>query len=94
MLISIGQLASIFIAILVAVFGYRVHERMRLQHYFGELRIWSSSCLDVFSEAVHLCDLDPNVTDNPDFFNRRHTCLLYTSPSPRDLSTSRMPSSA
>ena len=25
---------------------------------------------------------------------RRHTCLLYTSPSPRDLSTSRMPSSA
>ena len=26
----------------------------------------------------------------PDF----NTCLLYTSPSPRDLSTSRMPSSA
>ena len=25
---------------------------------------------------------------------RRHPCLLYTSPSPRDLSTSRMPSSA
>ena len=25
---------------------------------------------------------------------RMHTCLLYTSPSPRDLSTSRMPSSA
>ena len=24
----------------------------------------------------------------------RNTCLLYTSPSPRDLSTSRMPSSA
>ena len=26
--------------------------------------------------------------------NRRKSCLLYTSPSPRDLSTSRMPSSA
>ena len=25
---------------------------------------------------------------------KNHTCLLYTSPSPRDLSTSRMPSSA
>ena len=25
---------------------------------------------------------------------QRYTCLLYTSPSPRDLSTSRMPSSA
>ena len=37
------------------------------------------------SELIHACDegkyLDP-------------TCLLYTSPSPRDLSTSRMPSSA
>ena len=33
---------------------------------------------------------------NPrDFTTDRHnTCLLYTSPSPRDLSTSRMPSSA
>ena len=27
-------------------------------------------------------------------FTYRHFCLLYTSPSPRDLSTSRMPSSA
>ena len=26
--------------------------------------------------------------------NKNNTCLLYTSPSPRDLSTSRMPSSA
>ena len=26
--------------------------------------------------------------------NRAELCLLYTSPSPRDLSTSRMPSSA
>ena len=29
-----------------------------------------------------------------DFENIRQDCLLYTSPSPRDLSTSRMPSSA
>ena len=28
------------------------------------------------------------------FQDAGHTCLLYTSPSPRDLSTSRMPSSA
>ena len=31
--------------------------------------------------------------DLPAHYNRK-TCLLYTSPSPRDLSTSRMPSSA
>ena len=29
-----------------------------------------------------------------DAFGTCHSCLLYTSPSPRDLSTSRMPSSA
>ena len=29
-----------------------------------------------------------------DIFSKAENCLLYTSPSPRDLSTSRMPSSA
>ena len=29
-----------------------------------------------------------------DYFTITKSCLLYTSPSPRDLSTSRMPSSA
>ena len=29
-----------------------------------------------------------------DFYEKYRICLLYTSPSPRDLSTSRMPSSA
>ena len=29
-----------------------------------------------------------------DFYHHYEDCLLYTSPSPRDLSTSRMPSSA
>jgi len=32
---------------------------------------------------------EPTLTDHLDYY-----CLLYTSPSPRDLSTSRMPSSA
>ena len=37
---------------------------------------------------------EPAITD-PDFFrDHPYICLLYTSPSPRDLSTSRMPSSA
>ena len=35
------------------------------------------------------------VPQSPDLYRRaQNTCLLYTSPSPRDLSTSRMPSSA
>ena len=31
---------------------------------------------------------------NPDVLRRYHACLLYTSPSPRDATLSRMPSSA
>ena len=34
------------------------------------------------------------LTFPPSFGGENHLCLLYTSPSPRDLSTSRMPSSA
>ena len=32
--------------------------------------------------------------NNVEQFSKANDCLLYTSPSPRDLSTSRMPSSA
>ena len=34
------------------------------------------------------------VIDGDEIETRLYPCLLYTSPSPRDLSTSRMPSSA
>ena len=34
------------------------------------------------------------ITNLLDWYDRANICLLYTSPSPRDLSTSRMPSSA
>ena len=40
---------------------------------------------------IALGDADARVLDNDGNFG---ACLLYTSPSPRDLSTSRMPSSA
>ena len=37
---------------------------------------------------------EKELQDLAEEIRRQHTCLLYTSPSPRDLSTSRMPSSA
>ena len=45
----------------------------------------------IFSARVTTADLE---TRRVDALRREKFCLLYTSPSPRDLSTSRMPSSA
>ena len=42
-----------------------------------------------------VCSLDPDTIYEPWYIDKMAIpCLLYTSPSPRDLSTSRMPSSA
>ena len=47
-----------------------------------------------YGEVV-LCDTDEEMVKISDDYAPEHLdCLLYTSPSPRDLSTSRMPSSA
>ena len=40
------------------------------------------------------CEDDDHHHDHEDEDHHHYDCLLYTSPSPRDLSTSRMPSSA
>ena len=45
-----------------------------------------------FYEKSETIQIKNNQINLKDF--KRKTCLLYTSPSPRDLSTSRMPSSA
>ena len=56
---------------------------------------------EVFSDnlrktiGVAACDVDKDGYEEIYFLNTdTYSCLLYTSPSPRDLSTSRMPSSA
>ena len=41
-----------------------------------------------------ISDVISSITDTNAFMDASSPCLLYTSPSPRDLSTSRMPSSA
>ena len=51
----------------------------------------SADPLTVNGGIFHLFTVDPEVVGARQM---RYSCLLYTSPSPRDLSTSRMPSSA
>ena len=49
-----------------------------------------SSWQQIVDVTVFLTNMD----DDFAIYNKIYACLLYTSPSPRDLSTSRMPSSA
>ena len=49
---------------------------------------------DIFKEYNHYYPSILPVVTKRDCMHRVTGCLLYTSPSPRDLSTSRMPSSA
>ena len=56
----------------------------------------ASAIIESIEQAVSLClsgHADGLIT-NPIAKHMLYDCLLYTSPSPRDLSTSRMPSSA
>ena len=46
------------------------------------------------THAVAACQPNYTVQPGDTLFSIAESCLLYTSPSPRDLSTSRMPSSA
>ena len=58
-----------------------------------QLSVDRANGLDEASISSRIIDLgEQAVNDQVDAI--LYTCLLYTSPSPRDLSTSRMPSSA
>ena len=50
--------------------------------------------LKTFVKKIHIGPFNIQKYLPGDHFARLHTCLLYTSPSPRDLDLSRMPSSA
>ena len=57
---------------------------------FCEMIIVTCPVLSSFTSS----DLFPEPNDQVDFTNSSNSCLLYTSPSPRDRTRSRMPSSA
>ena len=59
--------------------------------HMGEFEISGLNCLEF---VQHLCSNDISKIEVGKAQYNCLTCLLYTSPSPRDLSTSRMPSSA
>ena len=68
--------------------------RKQLEQLAEDVRINAQNGVDVDGEYWAGVTRKLNATQHPTRFVDLQTCLLYTSPSPRDLSTSRMPSSA
>ena len=64
---------------------YKYEENLERESYDGAIQI--------IQEFYEVEDVD-ELTDEQKAAVSIYVCLLYTSPSPRDLSTSRMPSSA
>ena len=74
-------------------------KKERLSYFSGKANgmysLWDEEGR-IIKEGEYANDLKHGVwiTFDPDLKRQESYCLLYTSPSPRDLSTSRMPSSA
>ena len=67
----------------------------RLEKEFSELPVVLTGEGNVFSAGIDFkYSFDVFGSQNKERIRQWYACLLYTSPSPRDLSTSRMPSSA
>ena len=69
---------------------------MEMQKLLRNLANDITAVIEKNETTIHVMNLDMDKVSNVDCVleSLRNTCLLYTSPSPRDLSTSRMPSSA
>ena len=66
----------------------------RHPHVFGDVELESAEDVEKQWEEIKKQESSESIFDDIDQKLPSITCLLYTSPSPRDLSTSRMPSSA
>ena len=67
-------------------------QTVRREHFSMALLVAFLICSSVSSTVFRMFGCE--TLDGGRYLRANYTCLLYTSPSPRDLSTSRMPSSA
>ena len=86
-LLSIQDNALVDICVVTSIDDvYEIFNHLKGEHPYQ----WV--CLDSISEIAEVVlNAEKTKTKDP---RQAYGCLLYTSPSPRDLSTSRMPSSA
>ena len=79
--------------------GYTGVELLRILHQHPDAEVTAISSRALQGKKVaevfpNMAGLSKLIYSLPDDKSLNDCCLLYTSPSPRDLSTSRMPSSA
>jgi len=80
---------AVTIAAASAAVSFRNYRRERLnqkiqaakwqKEYFVDLLKWSDESMLLLSEALHLCDLDPQKCGKGEFFNIRHTLRVKLS---------------
>ena len=88
--VSMREMGDLFKCL--TVFNIEINVPILLLSQFSQLHKCRVIVVKMFRVRVEVVNPPPGfeVTEA----NKARTCLLYTSPSPRDLSTSRMPSSA
>ena len=82
---------AIILIIICSIFFILTYNDVRseeIKEISGNAQIIDGDTIKINSKKIRLYGIDA-----PEF-KQMCNCLLYTSPSPRDLSTSRMPSSA
>ena len=86
--ISIGDLNGIGLEIIIKTF-----KDIRMMDFCTPIVFGSSKVASIHRKAILMQDFNFNLINNIKDANHK-SCLLYTSPSPRDATLSRMPSSA
>ena len=67
---------------------------LKSKEKFILLDFWGSWCKGCTQQLPKLKKLESDYSDKVQIIGLNYGCLLYTSPSPRDATLSRMPSSA
>ena len=76
-----------------STYGYQVNEKFH--KIFNDYhKTHNQAVFDAYTDEMKVARHTHIVTGLPDTYGRGRICLLYTSPSPRDRTRSRMPSSA
>ena len=93
-----GLFTGAIVTVITALVSYNIKKEEVFTNIGKELLITYNRLSYLYSQLIKCSNALKNSEESPSIIYKEimenYNCLLYTSPSPRDLSTSRMPSSA